>query len=60
MCHKLKVPIPYCYVWLTEGNTNRAELFKRYVKDYIQRYYPGFELEKIKGMQAIIKAKESS
>ncbi|WBL16416.1 hypothetical protein [Sutcliffiella sp. NC1] len=57
MFHELKVSIPSCYLWLTEGNTNRPELFKRYVNGYVNRYYPDYELVKISGMQAIIKPK---
>ncbi|AST93033.1 hypothetical protein BC6307_18100 [Sutcliffiella cohnii] len=57
MSRELKVSIPSCYVWITEGNTKRAELFKRYVAGYVNRYNPGYELVKISGMQAIIKPK---
>ncbi|MGD6993963.1 hypothetical protein [Sutcliffiella horikoshii] len=55
---KSTVSIPQCYVWMTEGVPNRGELFKRYVRDYVKIYYPGYELEKISGMQAVIKLKK--
>lgn len=46
-------PIPHCYLWMTEGYERRGELFKGYVKAYIETTYPEFLLIKIEGMKAI-------
>lgn len=51
------VPIPYCYVWLTEGYTRRGELFKGYVEGYLATNFPEFKLIKIEGMKAICERK---
>ncbi|WP_342515581.1 hypothetical protein [Sutcliffiella sp. FSL R7-0096] len=64
MSHNIKVVIPSCYVWMTEGLPDRGKLFKRYVQGYMALYYPGYELEKISGMHAQLrkiqeKAKDS-
>lgn len=54
----IKVSIPYCYVWMTKDNPDRAVLFRRYVLGYIAVIHPDFELVKIQGMTAICKKKE--
>jgi hypothetical protein len=46
-------PIPYCYVWLTEGYEKRGELFKSYVDGYIKNNFPDLKLKRIVGMTAI-------
>jgi hypothetical protein len=48
-----RVPIPYCYVWMTEGYNERGKLFKQYVTGYIKSNFPGLTLVKIEGMTAI-------
>ncbi|MGG3803131.1 hypothetical protein [Metabacillus fastidiosus] len=47
------VPIPHCYVWLTEGYHDCPKLFKEYVEGYVQSI--GYQLIEIKGMDAICK-----
>lgn len=60
MSRNIQVPIPQCYVWMTEGLPNRGQLFKRYVQCYVALYHPGYELDKISGMQAILKEIDGS
>lgn len=55
---KYKIPIPDCYIWMTEGYENRGRLFKKYVHYYIKKSYPEIELVKIQGMTAICERKE--
>lgn len=52
--NRRKVAISYCYVWMTEGYEKRAKMFKNYVSGYVKNTNPGWELEKIEGMKAII------
>ncbi|MCM3651300.1 hypothetical protein [Metabacillus litoralis] len=58
MCQvNYEVPIPHCYVWMTQGVPNRAKLFKNYVVDYLKAYEPHLELVKIEGMKAVCRKK---
>ncbi|MGG3571081.1 hypothetical protein ABES80_01075 [Bacillus gobiensis] len=51
------VPIPYCYVWLTEGYHDRKKLFRAYIQGYLNNNEPGLQLVRIEGMTAICKKK---
>ncbi|PRS09021.1 hypothetical protein C6X95_18500 [Bacillus pumilus] len=51
--HSIRVPIPFCYVWMTEGAPNRSELFRNYVEGYIKRTEPNLQLVRIDGMTAL-------
>ncbi|WP_170292787.1 hypothetical protein [Metabacillus idriensis] len=53
-----EVPIPYCYLWMTEGVMNRVEVFKGYVIGYLKSSEPDMELIRIEGMKAICKKKK--
>jgi len=53
-----EVTIPHFYVWMTEGYQNRGDMFKGYVKGYIAKTYPGYDLIKIQEMTAIIERRE--
>lgn len=53
--YQYEIPIPHDYIWITQGYKNRGELFKGYVKAYLQRSYPEMEFIKIEGMKAICK-----
>ncbi|WP_078430459.1 DUF6906 family protein [Alkalihalobacterium alkalinitrilicum] len=48
-----KIPIPQCYIWMSEGYSNRGILFKRYVEGYIAKSFPDMRLIRISGMTAI-------
>lgn len=48
-----KIPIPSCYVWMTQEHANRAVVFKEYVKGYIAKSFPEMQLKRISGMTAI-------
>lgn len=50
-----EIPIPHCYLFITEGMSNRKERFYKYVKGYLKQSYPDLELVDIKGMTAICK-----
>lgn len=50
---KVEVDIPHCYLWMTDGYYDRAELFKAYVQGYVQLNFPHLEFLKIEGMKAI-------
>ncbi|MGG3642006.1 hypothetical protein ABES38_11610 [Bacillus gobiensis] len=51
------VPIPYCYVWLTEGYHDRKNLFRQYVQGYIKKNEPDLLFVRIEGLTAICKKK---
>nr|WP_309101694.1 hypothetical protein [Fredinandcohnia onubensis] len=53
----ISIPIPHCYLKMTEGLNERGKLFKGYVQGYINKSYPELEINKIEGMEAICKRK---
>jgi len=53
----IKVAIPFCYKWMTEGASNRAELFRAYVEGYLRASEPNLYLVRISGMTALCKQK---
>ncbi|MGG3067825.1 hypothetical protein ABEO83_15545 [Bacillus glycinifermentans] len=55
--HLIKVPIPFCYKWLTAGAPNRAKLFRSYVESYLKTNEPGLKLVRISGMTALCERK---
>ncbi len=56
-CHLIKVGIPFCYKWMTEGAPNRAQLFRDYVEGYLRTNEPGLRLVRISGMTALCERK---
>ncbi|GIN67644.1 hypothetical protein J41TS2_30650 [Bacillus sonorensis] len=53
----IKVTIPFCYKWLTEGAPNRAKLFRTYVEGYLRTSEPNLYLVRISGMTALCNRK---
>lgn len=39
----VKVPFPYCYVWMTRGYHKRKDLLADYMNGYLKRYEPDLE-----------------
>ncbi|MBO1513228.1 hypothetical protein [Metabacillus bambusae] len=58
--NEIKVDIPHCYLWMTDGYHDRDKLFKEYVQGYIQCYYPHLEYKKISGMKAICERRQNN
>ncbi|MDL4842808.1 hypothetical protein [Aquibacillus rhizosphaerae] len=56
----MKVPIPYCYVWMSATSVKRGQVFRKYVAGYVRNNYPGCELVKIEGMTAICERRENT
>jgi hypothetical protein len=54
---QLKTAIPHIYLDLSKANKDREELFKAYVKGYVARSHPDWEVVRIEGMAAILERK---
>lgn len=49
-----RIAIPYFYKWIAQDCSSPGETFKRYVAAYVRHNYPGWELNKIERMNALI------